>query len=157
MLGRATRFSVKKKIFKGTPGGPRGAKFASNFGHFWGRPPPQKLCAKMCKNDVFLHKKWWFLTIFDPAVHENDAFSASILPRIVSACPCGKNPPIYTVLNARFRAPPTRRWHRGGNTPPDGSPADPPGAPTVTPPPKPMNKTVVLFSMHERWCHNYFF
>ena len=42
-------------------------------------------------------------------------------------CPCGGNPPIYTVLNAAFSAPhPPLRGHRGGDHPPDGHFGGPP-------------------------------
>ena len=53
-------------------------------------------------------------------MHIFDLFFADIAPRYRAASPSGKNPPIYTVLNAAFSAPgPPRLWHRGGTPVPD--------------------------------------
>jgi len=53
-------------------------------------------------------------------------FFADIAPRPRAASPSGKNPPIYTVLNAAFSAPgPPRLWHRGGTPVPDALPRAP--------------------------------
>jgi hypothetical protein len=53
-------------------------------------------------------------------MHIFDTFFADIAPGLWAASPSGKNPPIYTVLNAAFSAPgPPRLWHRGGTPVPD--------------------------------------
>ena len=79
----------------------RGAKISISGGC----PPRWKKSPKMCKKWRFLLKKWRFLHEFSGGVHENECFFASIAPRLTRGCPCGKNPPIYTVLNAAFSAP----------------------------------------------------
>jgi hypothetical protein len=68
----------------------------------------------------FWAKKRAFLTILCTILHKNDLFFTDIAPRYRAASPSGKNPPIYTVLNAAFSAPgPPRLWHRGGTPVPD--------------------------------------
>ena len=53
-------------------------------------------------------------------MHIFDTLFADIAPGLWAASPSGKNPPIYTVLNAAFSAPgPPRLWHRGGTPVPD--------------------------------------
>ena len=82
--------------------------------------------AKMCKKVRFWAKKRAFLTILCTILHKNDLFFADIAPRYRAASPSGKNPPIYTVLNAAFSAPgPPRLWHRGGTPVPDALPRAP--------------------------------
>jgi hypothetical protein len=74
----------------------------------------------MCKKVRFWAKKRAFLTILCTILHKNDLFFTDIAPRYRAASPSGKNPPIYTVLNAAFSAPgPPRLWHRGGTPVPD--------------------------------------
>ena len=74
----------------------------------------------MCKKVRFWAKKRAFSTILCTILHKNDLFFADIAPRYRAASPSGKNPPIYTVLNAAFSAPgPPRLWHRGGTPVPD--------------------------------------
>jgi hypothetical protein len=76
--------------------------------------------AKMCKKVRFWAKKRAFSTILCTILHKNDLFFTDIAPRYRAASPSGKNPPIYTVLNAAFSAPgPPRLWHRGGTPVPD--------------------------------------
>jgi hypothetical protein len=76
--------------------------------------------AKMCKKVRFWVKKRAFSTILCTILHKNDLFFTDIAPRYRAASPSGKNPPIYTVLNAAFSAPgPPRLWHRGGTPVPD--------------------------------------
>jgi hypothetical protein len=82
--------------------------------------------AKMCKKVRFWVKKRAFLTILCTILHKNDLFFTDIAPRYRAASPSGKNPPIYTVLNAAFSAPgPPRLWHRGGTPVPDALPRAP--------------------------------
>jgi hypothetical protein len=74
----------------------------------------------MCKKVRFWVKKRAFSTILCTILHKNDLFFTDIAPRYRAASPSGKNPPIYTVLNAAFSAPgPPRLWHRGGTPVPD--------------------------------------
>jgi hypothetical protein len=74
----------------------------------------------MCKKVRFWAKKRAFSTILCTILHKNDLFFTDIAPRYRAASPSGKNPPIYTVLNAAFSAPgPPRLWHRGGTPVPD--------------------------------------
>jgi hypothetical protein len=61
--------------------------------------------AKMCKKVRFWVKKRAFSTILCTILHKNDLFFTDIAPRYRAASPSGKNPPIYTVLNAAFSAP----------------------------------------------------
>ena len=79
----------------------RGAKMSISGG----RPPRWKKSPKIVKNRRFLLKKWRILHKIWGGLHENECFFASIAPRLTRGCPCGKNPPIYTVLNAAFSAP----------------------------------------------------
>ena len=82
--------------------------------------------AKMCKKVRFWAKKRAFSTILCTILHKNDLFFTDIAPRYRAASPSGKNPPIYTVLNAAFSAPgPPRLWHRGGTPVPDALPRAP--------------------------------
>jgi hypothetical protein len=82
--------------------------------------------AKMCKKVRFWVKKRAFSTILCTILHKNDLFFTDIAPRYRAASPSGKNPPIYTVLNAAFSAPgPPRLWHRGGTPVPDALPRAP--------------------------------
>ena len=75
---------------------------------------------KMCKNVRFWAKKRAFSVNLCTIMHIFDLFFADIAPRYRAASPSGKNPPIYTVLNAAFSAPgPPRLWHRGGTPVPD--------------------------------------
>ena len=84
---------------------------------------------KMCKNVRFWAKKRAFSVNLCTILHKNDLFFADIAPRYRAASPSGKNPPIYTVLNAAFSAPgPPRLWHRGGTPVPDAF-TQAPGAP----------------------------
>jgi hypothetical protein len=74
----------------------------------------------MCKKVRFWVKKRAFSTILCTILHKNDLFFTDIATRYRAASPSGKNPPIYTVLNAAFSAPgPPRLWHRGGTPVPD--------------------------------------
>jgi hypothetical protein len=74
----------------------------------------------MCKKWRFWAKKRAFSVNLCTILHKNDLFFADIAPRYRAASPSGKNPPIYTVLNAAFSAPgPPRLWHRGGTPVPD--------------------------------------
>src|SRR6478736_198723 len=80
----------------------------------------------MCKKVRFWAKKRAFSTILCTILHKNDLFFTDIAPRYRAASPSGKNPPIYTVLNAAFSAPgPPRLWHRGGTPVPDALPRAP--------------------------------
>jgi hypothetical protein len=80
----------------------------------------------MCKKVRFWVKKRAFSTILCTILHKNDLFFTDIAPRYRAASPSGKNPPIYTVLNAAFSAPgPPRLWHRGGTPVPDALPRAP--------------------------------
>ena len=82
--------------------------------------------AKMCKKWGFWAKKRAFSVNLCTILHKNDLFFADIAPRYRAASPSGKNPPIYTVLNAAFSAPgPPRLWHRGGTPVPDALPRAP--------------------------------
>jgi hypothetical protein len=82
--------------------------------------------AKMCKKWRFWAKKRAFSVNLCTILHKNDLFFADIAPRYRAASPSGKNPPIYTVLNAAFSAPgPPRLWHRGGTPVPDALPRAP--------------------------------
>ena len=82
--------------------------------------------AKMCKKGGFWAKKRAFSVNLCTILHKNDLFFADIAPRYRAASPSGKNPPIYTVLNAAFSAPgPPRLWHRGGTPVPDALPRAP--------------------------------
>jgi hypothetical protein len=68
----------------------------------------------------FRGEKRAFLTDLCTKLHIFDTFFADIAPGLWAASPSGKNPPIYTVLNAAFSAPgPPRLWHRGGTPVPD--------------------------------------
>jgi len=49
---------------------------------------------------------WPFSGKSGQKVFKNATFCTSIAPRLKGGCPRGKNPPIYTVLNAAFSAPP---------------------------------------------------
>jgi hypothetical protein len=80
----------------------------------------------MCKKWGFWAKKRAFSVNLCTILHKNDLFFADIAPRYRAASPSGKNPPIYTVLNAAFSAPgPPRLWHRGGTPVPDALPRAP--------------------------------
>jgi hypothetical protein len=80
----------------------------------------------MCKKWRFWAKKRAFSVNLCTILHKNDLFFADIAPRYRAASPSGKNPPIYTVLNAAFSAPgPPRLWHRGGTPVPDALPRAP--------------------------------
>ena len=82
--------------------------------------------AKMCKKWGFWAKKRAFSVNLCTILHKNDLFFADITTRYRAASPSGKNPPIYTVLNAAFSAPgPPRLWHRGGTPVPDALPRAP--------------------------------
>jgi hypothetical protein len=93
------------------------------------KPPAKKSSlppAKMCKKWRFWAKKRAFSVNLCTILHKNDLFFADIAPRYRAASPSGKNPPIYTVLNAAFSAPgPPRLWHRGGTPVPDALPRAP--------------------------------
>jgi hypothetical protein len=93
------------------------------------KPPAKKSSlppAKMCKKWGFWAKKRAFSVNLCTILHKNDLFFADIAPRYRAASPSGKNPPIYTVLNAAFSAPgPPRLWHRGGTPVPDALPRAP--------------------------------
>jgi hypothetical protein len=89
-------------------------------GRFWPAKKSPLPPAKMCKKVRFWVKKRAFSTILCTILHKNDLFFTDIAPRYRAASPSGKNPPIYTVLNAAFSAPgPPRLWHRGGTPVPD--------------------------------------
>jgi hypothetical protein len=89
-------------------------------GRFWPAKKSSLPPAKMCKKVRFWAKKRAFSTILCTILHKNDLFFTDIAPRYRAASPSGKNPPIYTVLNAAFSAPgPPRLWHRGGTPVPD--------------------------------------
>src|SRR6478609_6832000 len=82
--------------------------------------------AKMCKKVRFWVKKRAFSTILCTILHKNDLFFTDIAPRYRAASPSGKNPPIYTVLNAAFSAPgpppPVAPWwDTSSRRPPTGS------------------------------------
>lgn len=94
--GRASRSEPTRRPPKMTPkrgrtprGGSACAKFAKN-GRFWAKKG----------------QKWPFSGKSGQKVFKNALFCTSIAPRIRGGCPRGKNPPIYTVLNAAFSAPP---------------------------------------------------
>jgi len=94
--------------------------------HFWPAKKSSLPPAKMCKKVRFWAKKRAFSTILCTILHKNDLFFTDIAPRYRAASPSGKNPPIYTVLNAAFSAPgPPRLWHRGGTPVPDALPRAP--------------------------------
>jgi hypothetical protein len=80
----------------------------------------------MCKKVRFWVKKRAFSTILCTILHKNDLFFTDIAPRYRAASPSGKNPPIYTVLNAAFSAPgpppPVAPWwDTSSRRPPTGS------------------------------------
>ena len=82
-------------------------------GHFGGgKPPVHEGGVGVPKNADFWRfwaKKgdfWPFSGKFGQKVFKNATFCTSIAPRLKGGCPRGKNPPIYTVLNAAFSAPP---------------------------------------------------
>ena len=78
--------------------------------------PPLKSAQKV----RFRGEKRGFLTNLCTKMHIFDTLFADIAPGLGAVCPSGKNPPIYTVLNAAFSAPgPPRLWHRGGTPVPD--------------------------------------
>jgi hypothetical protein len=82
--------------------------------------------AKMCKKWGFWAKKRAFSVNLCTILHKNDLFFADIAPRYRAASPSGKNPPIYTVLNAAFSAPgpppPVAPWwDTSSRRPPTGS------------------------------------
>ena len=82
--------------------------------------------AKMCKKWRFWAKKRAFSVNLCTILHKNDLFFADIAPRYRAASPSGKNPPIYTVLNAAFSAPgpppPVAPWwDTSSRRPPTGS------------------------------------
>jgi hypothetical protein len=87
---------------------------------FW---PAKKSPLPPAKNPLFCTfrgEKWAFLTNLCTKMHIFDTLFADIAPGLWAASPSGKNPPIYTVLNAAFSAPgPPRLWHRGGTPVPD--------------------------------------
>jgi hypothetical protein len=87
---------------------------------FW---PAKKSPLPPAKNPLFCTfrgEKRAFLTDLCTKMHIFDTFFADIAPGLWAASPSGKNPPIYTVLNAAFSAPgPPRLWHRGGTPVPD--------------------------------------
>src|SRR6478752_1983564 len=87
---------------------------------FW---PAKKSPLPPAKNPLFCTfrgEKWAFLTNLCTKMHIFDTLFADIAPGLGAVCPSGKNPPIYTVLNAAFSAPgPPRLWHRGGTPVPD--------------------------------------
>jgi hypothetical protein len=98
----------------------------------------------MCKKVRFWAKKRAFLTILCTILHKNDLFFTDIAPRYRAASPSGKNPPIYTVLNAAFSAPgPPRLWHRGGTPVPDALPRAPDAH---------FRKTRKIEFSKKRWC-----
>src|SRR6478609_8191145 len=87
---------------------------------FW---PAKKSPLPPAKNPLFCTfrgEKRAFSTDLCTKLHIFDTFFADIAPGLWAASPSGKNPPIYTVLNAAFSAPgPPRLWHRGGTPVPD--------------------------------------
>ena len=93
---------------------PRWWRFSTNFGvEKWGLTPPNtRGGVGVPKNADFWRfwaKKgdfWSFSGKSGQKVFKNATFCTSIAPRIKGGCPRGKNPPIYTVLNAAFSAPP---------------------------------------------------
>ena len=93
------------------------------------KPPAKKSSlppAKMCKKWGFWAKKRAFSVNLCTILHKNDLFFADIAPRYRAASPSGKNPPIYTVLNAAFSAPgpppPVAPWwDTSSRRPPTGS------------------------------------
>ena len=75
------------------------------------RKPPKSACQKVvpplqkcAKNGVFGRKSVHFRSICAQFCTKMTSF-ADIAPRYRAASPSGKNPPIYTVLNAAFSAP----------------------------------------------------
>ena len=93
---RATRGECRVRAARA--GGP-------NFDFGGVSPPVQKIRQKWRKIGVFYSKSDDFWHFGGGGLHENECFFASIAPRLTRGCPCGKNPPIYTVLNAAFSAP----------------------------------------------------
>jgi hypothetical protein len=95
---------------------PRGVKNP----RFW---PAKKSPLPPAKNPLFCTfrgEKRAISTNLCTKMHIFDTFFADIAPGLWAASPSGKNPPIYTVLNAAFSAPgPPRLWHRGGTPVPD--------------------------------------
>jgi hypothetical protein len=87
---------------------------------FW---PAKKSPLPPAKNPLFCTfrgEKRAISTELCTKMHIFDTFFADIAPGLWAASPSGKNPPIYTVLNAAFSAPgPPRLWHRGGTPVPD--------------------------------------
>ena len=96
---------------------------------FW---PAKKSPLPPAKNPLFCTfrgEKRAFLTDLCTKMHIFDTFFADIAPGLWAASPSGKNPPIYTVLNAAFSAPgppppvapwwdtSSRRPHTGSRTP----------------------------------------
>ena len=104
---------ASRRVPRGTPRDPKNPRF-------W---PAKKSPLPPAKNPLFCTfrgEKWAFLTNLCTKMHIFDTFFADIAPGLWAASPSGKNPPIYTVLNAAFSAPgPPRLWHRGGTPVPD--------------------------------------
>src|SRR6478609_4289836 len=93
---------------------------------FWPAKKSPLPPAKSAQKVHFRGEKWAFLTDLCTKLHIFDTFFADIAPGLWAASPSGKNPPIYTVLNAAFSAPgPPRLWHRGGTPVPDALPRAP--------------------------------
>src|SRR6478752_6314291 len=106
-----------EKWFRRVPRDPLRTPKTPVFGLPKSRPPPP---AKSAQKVHFRGEKWAFLTDLCTKLHIFDTFFADIAPGLWAASPSGKNPPIYTVLNAAFSAPgPPRLWHRGGTPVPD--------------------------------------
>jgi hypothetical protein len=96
---------------------------------FW---PAKKSPLPPAKNPLFCTfrgEKRAISTNLCTKMHIFDTFFADIAPGLWAASPSGKNPPIYTVLNAAFSAPgppppvapwwdtSSRRPHTGSRTP----------------------------------------
>ena len=80
-----------------------------NFAKSGGLPPPREKSSKMGEKCVFWTKKCEKMAIFGifgQKVFENCKILTSIAPRLKGGYALCKIPPIYTVLNAAFSAPP---------------------------------------------------
>jgi hypothetical protein len=110
---RDSPFTRQTRVARGTREDPKNPRF-------WPAKKSPLPPAKSAQKVHFRGEKWAFLTDLCTKLHIFDTFFADIAPGLWAASPSGKNPPIYTVLNAAFSAPgPPRLWHRGGTPVPD--------------------------------------
>ena len=114
--GRPSRAEFRAKKCK------KGAKIGGKWG-FWGQK-----CAKMCTFCTFLTKSQKRAGSYagEKTLHSHP-------------CPLCKNPPIYTVLNAAFSAPPPPLGGTSAQSaPPEGSRGPAPQNPAQAEPPFPL-------------------